>query len=330
MTDSLNHIRPAATARHSAENFAADLQYYLTQDPRQLPSRYLYDALGSALFDAICELPWYRLTRAEAALLDAHAGEVFEGFERITSIVELGPGNGLKLASVLAAAGSRRRGLDVHLVDVSPTALADAVSTLSAFDDLNVVIHEAAYETGLLDIGARRRPPTGRTLVLFLGSNIGNFDPPGSQALLRAIRSSLRPRDALLIGADLIKPKADLLLAYDDPLGVTAAFNRNLIVRINRELGASIDLGGFVHRAVWNRLESRVEMHLVSRRRQRVEIATAGVDFWMDAGEPIWTESSYKFEPDRFAEMLAGSGFEVRKQWLEPADRFLLTMAEAS
>jgi dimethylhistidine N-methyltransferase len=328
MTDSLNQLHSAATARHSAEDFAADVQYYLTQDPRQLPSRYLYDSLGSALFDAICELPWYRLTRAEAALLDAHAVEAFEAIDRISSIVDLGPGNGVKLASVLAAAGSHGRGLDVHLIDVSPSALSAAVSTLSAFDDLNVVTHEAAYETGLLDFGVRRSS-SGRTLVLFLGSNIGNFDPPGSQALLREIRSSLRPRDALLIGADLVKPEADLLLAYDDPLGVTAAFNRNLIVRINRELGASIDLESFVHRAVWNRLESRVEMHLVSRRRQRVEIPLAGVDFWMDAGEPIWTESSYKFEPDRFADMLVGGGFEVRKHWLEPADRFLLTLAEA-
>jgi L-histidine Nalpha-methyltransferase len=328
MTNSLNQLHSAATARHSAEDFAADVQYYLTQDPRQLPSRYLYDGLGSALFDAICELPWYRLTRAEAALLDAHAVEVFQTIERISSIVELGPGNGIKLASVLAAAGSRRRGLDVHLIDVSPSALADAVSTLSVFDDLNVVTHEAAYETGLLDIGAGRSS-SGRTLVLFLGSNIGNFDPPGSQALLREIRASLRPRDALLIGADLVKPEADLLLAYDDPLGVTAAFNRNLLVRINRELGASIDLGGFVHRAVWNRLESRVEMHLVSRRRQRVEIPLAGVDFWMDAGEPIWTESSYKFEPERFAGMLESGGFEVRRQWLEPTDKFLLALAEA-
>jgi L-histidine Nalpha-methyltransferase len=329
MTDSLNRLRSAATARHSVETFAADLQYYLTQDPRQLPSRYLYDALGSALFDAICELPWYRLTRAEAALLDAHASEAFEAFDRISSIVELGPGNGVKLASLLAAAGSRGRGLDVHLVDVSPSALADAVTTLSAFDDLNVVTHETEYETGLLDIRARRRSSSGRTLVLFLGSNIGNFDPPGSQALLREIRSSLRPRDALLIGADLVKPEADLLLAYDDPLGVTAAFNRNLIVRINREFGASIDVNGFTHRAVWNGPESRVEMHLVSQRRQRVEIPLAGVDFWMDAGEPIWTESSYKFEPERFASMLGSGGFEVRKQWLEPADRFLLTLAEA-
>jgi L-histidine Nalpha-methyltransferase len=327
MTDSLNRM-PSAAAPDFASDFAADLQYYLTQDPRQLPSRYLYDALGSALFDSICELPWYRLTRAEAALLDAHAGEVFDSIDRISSIVELGPGNGVKLASVLAVAGPRGRGIDVHLIDVSPSALADAVSTLSAFDDLNVVTHEATYEVGLLDIN-ERRSTSGRTLVLFLGSNIGNFDPPGSQALLQEIRSSLRPRDVLLIGADLVKPEADLLLAYDDPLGVTAAFNRNLIVRINREFGASIDLEGFAHRAVWNRLASRVEMHLVSRRRQRVEIPLAGVDFWMAAGEPIWTESSYKFEPDRFAGMLAAGGFEVRKQWLEPADRFLLTLAEA-
>lgn len=328
MMESLNHVHSAATARHSTADFAADVQYYLTQDPRQLPSRYLYDVLGSALFDAICHLPWYRLMRAEAALLDAHAREVFEAIDRVSTIVELGPGNGHKLASVIAAAGSRRRTLDVHLVDVSPSALVDAVRTLNAFTDLHVVTHETAYETGLMDIGAQR-PSTGRTLVLFLGSNIGNFDPPGCSALLRAVRAALLPCDALLIGADLVKPEADLLLAYDDPLGVTAAFNRNLLVRINRELGSKLDVDGFAHRAVWNPSDSRVEMHLVSRRRQRIEIPMAALDFSMAAGEPIWTESSYKFEPETVAGILERCGFDVRAQWLEPTDRFLLTLAEA-
>lgn len=166
-------------------------------------------------------------------------------------------------------------------------------------------------------------------MALFLGSNIGNFDPPGREAFLRAVRRPLRPGDTFLIGADLTKPERDLLLAYDDPLGVTAAFNRNLLVRINSELRGTFDLDGFAHRAVWNPGDSRVEMHLVSRRTPRVEIPDADLEFVIAEGESIWTESSYKYDPADIRSMLERCDFRVEAQWVDPIDRFALSKAEA-
>ena len=169
----------------------------------------------------------------------------------------------------------------------------------------------------------------GRALVLFLGSNIGNFDRPGAEAFLCGIRAGLARGDALLVGADLVKPERDLLLAYDDPLGVTAAFNRNLLVRINRELGGNFDIGQFAHRAVWAPAPSRVEMHLVSRVRQHVRIVAADLDCVFDAGESIWTESSYKSRPDELVVHLEQAGFRLVEQWIDDADGFALTLVEA-
>ena len=186
-------------------------------------------------------------------------------------------------------------------------------------DDVRIVTHEATYEVGLAETPLATRP--GRTLALFLGSNIGNFDPPGADAFLREIRATLRPATVLLIGADLVKPERRLLLAYDDPLGVTAAFNRNLLVRINRELGADFDLDAFAHRAVWNAAESRVEMHLVSLRRQAVRVPAAELEFTFDEGESIWTESSYKYQPAVIADLVERTGFATLAQWIDADDR---------
>src|SRR6185503_11304351 len=177
-------------------------------------------------------------------------------------------------------------------------ALDQAEQSLAALDPgdgVAIVKHQTTYENGLREVAR-----TGvRTLVLFLGSNIGNFDRPGADEFLRAIRAALDPGDHLLLGTDLVKPDCELQLAYDDPLGVTAAFNKNLLVRINRELGGNFDLDHFDHRAIWNRAENRVEMHLVSRRAQRVVIPRAGCDVSFDAGESIWTESSYKYSAEQ-------------------------------
>jgi len=326
--------------RHSAasqnvgvdlKDFASDVDYYLTLEPRQLPSRYLYDALGSALFDAICELPWYRITRAELGLLDTHARAILSHTPPATGasrIVELGPGNGTKLRTLIEAGRRSVRRFDrlqLHLIDVSAKALDQAGQALATLEDVEIVEHQATYEGGLRELAQSGV----RTLVLFLGSNIGNFDRPGADAFLRSIRAALQPGDELLLGADLIKPERELLLAYDDPLGVTAAFNRNLLVRINRELGGDFDIDAFGHHAVWNRDESRVEMHLVSRRRQRVRVPAAHVDVTMKEGDTIWTESSYKYEPDELAALLARAGFHPIERWLAAEERFLLTLARA-
>jgi dimethylhistidine N-methyltransferase len=329
-------VRSARTrTRHSADvvkEFAADVQYYLTLSPRQLPSRYLYDGLGSALFEAICRLPWYAITRAEARMLATHGRTVFERLAGISTaivrIVELGSGDGEKLR-VLAQAGARTaRPLTIHLVDVSPSALTTSARTLSELDDVAIVLHETTYEAGLEDI-AREPRGAGRTLVVFLGSNIGNFDTPGANEFLAAIRRGLMPGDGLLLGADLVKPEPALLAAYDDPLGVTAAFNRNLLLRINRELGGDFDIDGFDHQAVWNEAAFRIEMHLVATRAQRVRIPPAELEITFDEGERIWTESSYKYEPDGVVAMLESAGFGCAAQWIDPVDRFALTLVEA-
>jgi L-histidine N-alpha-methyltransferase len=316
-------------AETSPEQFAADIEYYLVQQPRQLPSRYFYDALGSALFDAICRLPWYRITRAENRLLAAHGRDIFDAWKHGAAIVELGGGNGDKLLTLVEAGRRLPTSLELHLIDVSASALAASARALDALERVHVVTHEAPYEVGLAEV-RQARVGGGGMLALFLGSNIGNFDPPGAEAFLRGIRSALVRGDAFLIGADLVKPEADLLLAYDDPLGVTAAFNRNMLVRINRELGGDFDVEAFGHRAVWEAEESRVEMHLVSRRRQHVRVQAARLELDLEAGETIWTESSYKYRPEGIVRMLEHAGFRLMEQWIDPEDGFALTLVEAA
>ena len=239
------------------------MQYYLSLQPRQLPSRYFYDDLGSALFDAICRLPWYGVTRAERACSRATAREILARVPALSTIVELGPGNGEKLVALVDAARQRcasrspaRRHLAERARAVEPRAGGAAERR---HYDVRSGSTRPAWRR------PRRETRSGRALTLFLGSNIGNFDRPGADAFLREIRASLMRGDMLLVGADLVKPERDLLLAYDDPLGVTAAFNRNLLVRINRELGGRLRRRRFAHRAVWSPAHSRVEMHLVSR-----------------------------------------------------------------
>jgi L-histidine N-alpha-methyltransferase len=312
------------------DSLAGDVEYYLTLTPRQLPSRYLYDALGSALFEAICELPWYRITKAERGLLARHGREIFARVDPLSTIVELGPGSGDKLATLIRAGGTRVNRLTLHLIDVSAAALELATRTLAALDvgEIVIVPHQATYEGGLVETAAAAGT-AGRTLTLFLGSNIGNFDPPGADAFLLRVRASLANGDTLLIGADLVKPERDLLLAYDDPLGVTAAFNRNLLVRINRELDADFDVSGFHHRALWNGAESRVEIHLVATRAQQVRIPAASLEVTFEAGETIWTESSYKYRPDDVVRMLERAGFQRVEQWIDEADGFALTLVTA-
>jgi len=314
---------PPASLERKA--FADDVAYYLRLDPKQLPSRYFYDPLGSALFEAICHLPWYWITRAEQRLLAAHASEILQRVSSLSTIVELGPGSGEKVSQLVRAARSTAS-MTVHLVDVSSAALDLATRTLNAYD-VKVERHQASYEAGLETLS---RHHGGRTLVLFLGSNVGNFDPPGAAEFLRTIRRALRPDDALLIGADLLKPERDLLLAYDDPLGVTAAFNRNLLVRVNRELDADFDIDAFDHRAIWNAAESRVEMHLVSTRSQRVRIEASRLDLRLEDGETIWTESSYKYRAEAIVAMLGRAGFRKVDQWVDECDAFALTLVETA
>ena len=308
--------------------FAADVQRDLAMAPKQLQSKYLYDPLGSSLFDAICRLPWYRITRSEMRLLGAHADAIVSelGTEQGT-IVELGCGSGEKLVLLAEALTTRGASARVHLIDISSQALAQTEERLHRLQHVSVVGHWSTYEEGLRTAVASRGG--GTMLVLLLGSNIGNFDRPAAAGFLERIRAALAPGDLLLLGADLIKPEHELLLAYDDPLGVTAAFNKNLLVRINRELGGGFDLAAFDHRAVWNADQQRIEMHLVSTREQTVGVAAAEMAVHFARGEQIWTESSYKYTPDGVIEMGAEAGFATRDQWIDGEAKFALTLLTA-
>jgi dimethylhistidine N-methyltransferase len=300
--------------------FAAEVREYLQRSPRQLPSKYFYDPLGSALFEAICRLPWYRITRAESTLIALHAGAIVEPFDGPLSLAELGCGSGEKLAAFIDSAA---HAVDaVHLIDVSAAALENAAAKLRQFSIPVVVSHLQTYEDGLRRLGAHRDGPM---LVLFLGSNIGNFDPPADEHLLCRIRACLRTGDALLLGTDLMKPENELLLAYDDPLQVTAAFNLNILRRINDELGGTFDLDAFAHRAVWNAHESRMEMHLISLAAQVVRIAACDLEIAFEPNELIWTESSYKYTAAKVLEIGRSTGFGRAEQWVDVDAGFALT-----
>jgi L-histidine N-alpha-methyltransferase len=316
-------VIPDATASLTAA-FAAEVSRDLALTPKQLQSKYLYDPLGSSLFEAICRLPWYRITRAESRLLRRHAAELADDVGGGT-IVELGCGSGEKimmLAEVLQARGGTAR---VHLIDISSQALEQTEQRLTRLQHVSVVGHQSTYEEGLRKAAAARDDETP-VLVLLLGSNIGNFDTPAALDFMQRIRRTLRPGDLLLLGADLVKHEADLILAYDDPLGVTAAFNKNLLVRVNRELGGTFDLNAFAHRALWNASEQRIEMHLVSRREQTVRITVPQITASFAADEYIWTESSYKYDRDQIRDMGDSAGFMTLEQWIDEDAGFALTL----
>lgn len=307
--------------------FARDVLRDLALTPKQLQSKYLYDALGSSLFEAICRLPWYRITRAEQQLLEHHAAEVVARISpdpaTVPLIVELGCGSGEKIVILAEALQRSGRHGRVHLIDISSQALEQSERTLGRLRHISVVGHRETYEVGLRRAAAAREAGNPM-LVLLLGSNIGNFDQPAAHDFLRAIRAALAPGDSLLLGADLEKPEPDLQLAYDDPLGVTAAFNRNLLVRINRELAGTFDLDAFRHVVVWNAEQHRVEMHLESLADQRVMVSGTPITF--ERGERIWTESSYKYQPGTIEEMGTAAGFVTTEQWIDENAGFALTL----
>jgi dimethylhistidine N-methyltransferase len=305
--------------------FAREVREGLSARPRRIPPRYLYDELGSSLFEAICRLPWYPITRAEKRLLASHAAAIAHVAGRPLTIVELGCGTGEKLEILVHAFGARVPELRVVLIDVSAMALERSARLLRTRGVGEVVPCQDTYEAGLARASSAW-PSPGTRLVLFLGSNIGNLEPGEAAAFLESIRAALGQGDHLLLGVDLVKPPAVFERAYDDPLGVTAAFNRNLLVRMNRELGADFDLAGFSHQALWNAGERRVEMHLASRCRQAVRIPAAASTFAFEAGDGIWTESSYKYTPEGVGSLAARAGFKPREVWIDEADGFALCL----
>ena len=315
----------ASVLPSAVDELAADVAEGLNRPAKRLPSKYLYDALGSQLFEAICELPWYRITRGERALLARERKTITGALGDEVSIIELGGGSGEKLAILIEALVERRARVAIHLVDISPTALDLSARTLGGYPRVSVHCHEAAYLDGLRQ-AVRDVDGDRPCLALFLGSNIGNLGLAEADRFLRDIRGRLRPGDGLLLGADLVKSEAELILAYDDPLGVTAAFNANLLVRLNRELDADFDLAQFDYRAVWNAEASRIETYLVSRIEQTVCLPRAGCCVRLAAGEAIRTETSHKYERGQIAALGEGAGLARRAQWVEPGSQFALTL----
>jgi L-histidine Nalpha-methyltransferase len=296
--------------------FAADVRAGLTKPgQKELLSKYLYDDVGSALFEVISHLPEYGLTRADERLLRRYASDIVERLPTPLAVAELGSGSGKKTRQILEALCRRQR-TPYYPIEISPTALAMCERELSDIDCINILGFEREYLDGLLEVAAQRRPGQ-HLLVLFLGSTIGNFDRMAGLKFLNQVRRILQPGDSLLLGTDLEKSSIQLLAAYDDELGVTAAFNLNLLARINRELDADFNLAYFEHVAKINHHTRSVEMHLRSRHRQTVNIPAAKLSVEFQEGETIWTESSHKYSPDEVVRMACTAGFRCDIQWID-------------
>lgn len=299
----------------AAADFAADVRRGLTKAQKELSTKYLYDEVGSALFEVISLLPQYGLTRADERLLRLNAPAIIARLPLPLIVAELGSGSGKKTRWLLEAA-CRRQPTSYYPIEISRSALVMVGRELSQIDRVDIVGFEREYVDGLREVAARR-PEGQHLLVLFLGSTIGNFERGAAVSFLGEIRRILRDGDSLLLGADLEKPIPQLLEAYDDPLGVTAAFNLNLLARINGELGGDFDLRQFEHVVRFNPEARSIEMHLRSARAQTVTIPKAELEVDFLENETIWTESSRKFAPEELVQMAADGGFRCEAQWFD-------------
>ncbi|MGD0295974.1 MAG: L-histidine N(alpha)-methyltransferase [Bryobacteraceae bacterium] len=296
------------------QEFAAEVRADLSKPQKELHSKYLYDELGSALFEAITRLPEYGLTRADERLLRSHARDIAQLIGAPEAVIELGSGTGEKTRHILEAFSASRSKVHYVPIDVSPKALARCRRDLADVAEVHALPH--SYMDGMAS-AVSRRSGEAPWLILFLGSTLGNFERRRAMDFLHALRRSLRPGDALLLGADLVKDRDQMLRAYDDAIGLTAAFNLNLLGRINRELGGNFDLRNFEHLARWNEAERRIEMHLRSRVDQTASVIEGDFTLHFRAGETIWTESSHKFQINELYEMAVETGFRVEAQWVD-------------
>jgi len=306
----------------------------LTSRPKRLPAWLFYDEAGSRLFDAITELPEYYLTRTERGILTAHAAEMIaqagagSRLRPRLRIVELGAGSADKTRLLLKAATELQGAVQYEPVDVSATALEAARRRIELeIAGVTVTPRVMDYTHGdgsrlLFDCRERR-------LVVYIGSSIGNFEPHQAAKLLRRVRAGLKTGDGFLLGVDLAKEDSILLAAYDDAAGVTAAFNRNLLVRLNRELDAEFEPEGFAHCALWNEAESRIEMHLKSRGAQHVRVRALDLTVEFAAGESIHTENSYKYRPGQAEVLLAEAGFRAEATWTDARGWFAVCLGRA-
>jgi dimethylhistidine N-methyltransferase len=302
------------------ESFAGSLLEGLRKSPKEIACKYFYDAEGSQIFDAICELPEYYQTRTETALLKRHAAEISALMGAGSEIVEFGAGSLRKVRILLEAAAPHA----YTPLDISGVYLGEVVRALAADYPTLTLRPVVADFTRPMDIPALAGDP--RRAGFFPGSTIGNFKPDTAMALLRRMHAVLGG-GGLLVGVDLVKDPARLHAAYNDAAGVTARFNKNLMIRANRELGADFDPEGFAHYAPYNAAAHRIEMYLISRRRQSVTIAGEHIEF--APGEPVHTEDSHKYTIESFREMAARAGFRPRAVWTDPERLFSLHWLES-
>jgi dimethylhistidine N-methyltransferase len=306
--------------RDPLAGFAEDVRKGLSAEPKRFLPKYFYDALGSQLFEAICLLPEYYLTRAENEILKRFADDIVASIDGPTTLVEMGSGSASKTRLIIEALLQTQSELLFMPVDISATALESSSRILlQSYPRLTIEAYAADYFAGLAELG---KQPRHRTLALFLGSNVSNFDPEEALRFLRALRNVLNKGDALLLGADLKKDPAVLEAAYNDALGVTSAFNLNVLARINRELGATFDLRSFRHQAFYNEAVGRIEIYLESLIDQLVRIEKLDLEVEFTAGELIHTENSYKYDTPGIAQLAAATGFKLSRTWLDSKERF--------
>jgi dimethylhistidine N-methyltransferase len=296
--------------------FAEDVRSGLSATPKSLPPRWFYDALGSALFSAITNLPEYYVTRTEEAILRAHGAEIIDAIGGPVTLVELGSGDSRKTRLLIEALIARQGALEYLPIDIDATVLESTARGLLA-DFPTLAVNAICSEFSDAAAALRTRPPGARIAVLFLGSTIGNLDETEAIAMLSSLRSALAPDDVLFLGADMQKPRNVLEPAYDDALSVTAAFNLNLLGRINRELGGHFDLHRFAHLAFYNEENGRIEMHLVSRDEQHVRIDALGLEIAFAAGETIHTENSHKYTAAQLERIAKATGFKIARTWTD-------------
>lgn len=309
--------------------FASDVRRGLSGRPKRLSCRFLYDAAGSALFERICELPEYYLTRAEDEILENHSDEIAALSPPELTLVELGSGSSTKtrrLINALLADPRRAAGrLDYTPIDISRSMLEEsAAQLLVEYPTLRIRALAAEYEAGLAKLTPQRRA----RLVSWLGSNIGNLRRRQAARFLASLKRRLGPNDRLLVGVDMNDDAVSLEAAYDDAQGVSAAFNANLLARINRELGGDFDLSAFQHVARYHRRRGRVEMFLASRRRQTAKVAAIRRSFSFVAGEMIHTENSHKYRPSEFDSLIEWAGWRAHRRWFDRSRRYSLNLLE--
>jgi L-histidine Nalpha-methyltransferase len=304
------------------EALRADVRAGLTAVPKTLPPKYFYDERGSALFDDITRLPEYYLTRAETSILNQQATDI-AALSGCESLVELGSGTSAKTGLLLRALLDAGTLQEFVPLDVDPAVLTDATEALSVqYPGLRLAPFVGDFEH---DLGAL--PAGGRRMIAFIGSTIGNLEPAARAHLLSDVRAALRPGDTFLLGTDLVKDAGRLLRAYDDAAGVTAEFNRNVLVVINRELNADFAVEQFQHVAIWDAENEWIEMRLRSARPQRVTISDLELSVDFEAGEEMRTEISAKFRPAGIAKELRAAGLQLVRFWTDSAADFGLTLA---